>query len=457
MESIEVLFPVAGLDVSSGFNTQRPLTTPDAVNVRSRDVFQERYRGGSRNGLAKYPNDDVPGTGPIQHLAQIVITDADYFLSSFENFSPSFIPDSSTNNFPNGNPPGSVPDGQGIRNPGTPGVNGRDIPLRGNGNRPTRTRPRSIRRRVEITPSVDEQYTGSPADLNIFLMAIPGETGIASQTVTIKTFPPGRSGDGQSVTTNGSGISSLAVQENSFEGLVTYQAQHNYTLSGRNLTATGMCQIRWLPNYALAMVSTDGSALPADGVLHNLVATLTNVGDGSPAEGKKLRLLTSPKPRVGTGSTGTTDSSGQVAFHVSDTTDEVVTYTAKYYSQRQSAISSDPVPITWGSYNPLIVLDFSDAQNGYVQNCGFSVSITADILADGGPGEGITVTLSDSSGQGTGMTAVSSGGVVVWENVPGTPCVGGSFLTVTYSASSVSPGVIDSVIPGTIEFDGGAP
>jgi hypothetical protein len=57
--TVESLFPINGIDVSGPYGSQRPMTTPIAVNVRGVDSIALRRRGGSRNGLAKYPNDQI--------------------------------------------------------------------------------------------------------------------------------------------------------------------------------------------------------------------------------------------------------------------------------------------------------------------------------------------------------------------------------------------------------------
>jgi len=49
--SIELVWPIAGIDRSLGFNKQPPYTTPEALNVRTDEMSQYRERGGSRPGL----------------------------------------------------------------------------------------------------------------------------------------------------------------------------------------------------------------------------------------------------------------------------------------------------------------------------------------------------------------------------------------------------------------------
>lgn len=53
-QEVSAQFPIAGLDVTCEFGRQPGDTTPDNQNVRSREVIEERIRGGSRAGLTKY-------------------------------------------------------------------------------------------------------------------------------------------------------------------------------------------------------------------------------------------------------------------------------------------------------------------------------------------------------------------------------------------------------------------
>lgn len=67
-----VPFPVAGIDLSTEFSRQPPMTTPEALNVRSFDTLTERGRGGSRPGLTKFIDATVNGVSAIQHITILV-------------------------------------------------------------------------------------------------------------------------------------------------------------------------------------------------------------------------------------------------------------------------------------------------------------------------------------------------------------------------------------------------
>lgn len=69
----DLAFPQKGIDLSEGFNSQLPGSTPVAVNVRLFEAMTERARGGSRAGLSKYIAEQLPaGAHLIQHLNVIV-------------------------------------------------------------------------------------------------------------------------------------------------------------------------------------------------------------------------------------------------------------------------------------------------------------------------------------------------------------------------------------------------
>lgn len=73
--SANLVFPLQGLDLSTGFNRQRPGTTVTGQNVRAYDAGTLRARGGSRSGLTPFlgagTTTQVNGFAVIQHLNQI--------------------------------------------------------------------------------------------------------------------------------------------------------------------------------------------------------------------------------------------------------------------------------------------------------------------------------------------------------------------------------------------------
>jgi hypothetical protein len=69
---IELHFPIAGIDRRLSYQTQPPYTTPYARNVRPESITEQRYRGGTRPGLAKAFTAQLSGTSnPVRMIATI--------------------------------------------------------------------------------------------------------------------------------------------------------------------------------------------------------------------------------------------------------------------------------------------------------------------------------------------------------------------------------------------------
>lgn len=72
-KEIELIFPLAGLNVATEYGRQPKQTTPVGVNVRAYEVLAKRGRGGQRPGLTKYIPQQLPtGVHVIQHLNVLV-------------------------------------------------------------------------------------------------------------------------------------------------------------------------------------------------------------------------------------------------------------------------------------------------------------------------------------------------------------------------------------------------
>lgn len=74
-QSVQVPFPVNGIDENGAFGAQPKGTTADAQNVRAYDAIDRRLRGGSRPGLSKWDTDLVNGAGDdIRNINKLVAT-----------------------------------------------------------------------------------------------------------------------------------------------------------------------------------------------------------------------------------------------------------------------------------------------------------------------------------------------------------------------------------------------
>jgi hypothetical protein len=70
-------FPFKGVDVSQDVSGQPPLTCVVGINVQTYEPSSNRGRGGSRPGMSRLPQGQVPtGFGLVQHLNTVITTDA---------------------------------------------------------------------------------------------------------------------------------------------------------------------------------------------------------------------------------------------------------------------------------------------------------------------------------------------------------------------------------------------
>lgn len=201
-ESLDLSFPGHGVDVSIPFNEQREGTTRIGRNVRLCDPLLERDRGGSRPGLTRYPNDDLPDV--IQHLNQLVIYQPEYTLANFEDFQTGY-----TNGDPNYPNFYYRPGGSGF------------VPFKGMTPLP--------RRRVTVTVNVNQQVNGANVTVTAVLSRFNLGTFVAGATVFLVTDPRGRDGDGESAVTNASGVAVFTVTEPTYNGQVRYIVYNTYT------------------------------------------------------------------------------------------------------------------------------------------------------------------------------------------------------------------------------------
>jgi hypothetical protein len=114
-------------------------------------------------------------------------------------------------------------------------------------------------------------------------------------------------------------------------------------------TVRGKAKVEWRPDFTLTFTSTDGLTLDPGTETHPLVATLTNTVDGSPVEGRTIKLTTSPE-RVGHGEREMTDGEGKCTFEVSNVATESVVYTASVIPRpptSEPTVTAD-LTIQWG-------------------------------------------------------------------------------------------------------------
>lgn len=84
-QELELLFPVAGMDITTEFELQPPSTSALAINVRAIEPGSQRNRGGSRSGIRKYVDQKLGLHSLIQHLNIIVDPTVEATLSVLED------------------------------------------------------------------------------------------------------------------------------------------------------------------------------------------------------------------------------------------------------------------------------------------------------------------------------------------------------------------------------------
>lgn len=82
---LKIQFPLAGLNRAAAYRQQPPFSSTDLLNVRPRDVIEERQRGGSRPGLVESHTDDLGGE--VRLLAPMRLNLADNFTAWSDTFS----------------------------------------------------------------------------------------------------------------------------------------------------------------------------------------------------------------------------------------------------------------------------------------------------------------------------------------------------------------------------------
>lgn len=124
---VDMAFPLGGNDAQNEFWRQADLTTVKGVNVRGEEPVGQNMRGGQREGLSRFIPQRVNGISLIQHLNVVVDPQAAGLNADDDTQPPGsgYIPDPSTNNLSDRNPPG------------------RFVPPRGSGRPPNRHIPSS--------------------------------------------------------------------------------------------------------------------------------------------------------------------------------------------------------------------------------------------------------------------------------------------------------------------------
>lgn len=83
---LDLKFPTGGLDRRFAYRGQPPYFTALCDNVRPRDVYDERARGGSRPGLVKVAQEELGSGAPVRMLAEVSVVPNDLLRSWTDEF-----------------------------------------------------------------------------------------------------------------------------------------------------------------------------------------------------------------------------------------------------------------------------------------------------------------------------------------------------------------------------------
>jgi hypothetical protein len=218
-------------------------------------------------------------------------------------------------------------------------------------------------------------------------------------------------GGGTPGVTNAQGQVVFEIRDTTAEN-VTFSAVDN--TDGFTLAATAT--VTFTPGSADPNQSTLAASpknVPNDGKTPSTVTVTLNDHFGNPIPGKTISLAAGGGNSVIATASPTTNASGQATFAVTDTTAEVVTYTATDVTDQNLPLTGQGVAVTFGTPPPPLPV----AADSVILAGG------ATAPADGKTAVGITVVLYDANGlpvAGKTVALNPSGGSSVVTSVSGT-------------------------------------
>ena len=193
------------------------------------------------------------------------------------------------------------------------------------------------------------------------------------------------------------------------------------------------------PQASNSAISASPTTVPADGSTSSKVTVTLQDHNNNPVPGRKIALAAAGGSSVITAISGTTNAQGQATFSVTDTTTEVVTYTATDTTD-SLALAGQSVKVTFGNpqaTEPAAADSTIVAQPASVPADGATAATITVVLADanGDPVPGKTVTISAGSGKST-INTVS--GVTNADGQATYTVTDGTVESVTYSATDTT-------------------
>ena len=238
---------------------------------------------------------------------------------------------------------------------------------------------------------------------------------VTGQIITLSALPSGNGAHITTVngTTNGSGEATFSAVDAATE-VVTFQAtdtsDNNTTLTSEAVVTFGNPPIP-PPVADFCSVVVSPSSVPADGTTAATISVLLYNGDGDVVPGKNVSLTASS----GTASSittvnGTSTSTGNALFTVTDTTAESVTYTAEDTTDNVN-LTNLPVTVTFGPAASSTTTTTTTAPSSTTTTGQSATTTTAT-------GAAVATDDSSSSGDsGTSSTGGSDGGSLAFTGV----------------------------------------
>jgi Bacterial Ig-like domain (group 1) len=189
-----------------------------------------------------------------------------------------------------------------------------------------------------VTSTVTASSTTPPSDgttPTTITVTVTDEFGNAvnGQAITLNALPSGNTADitAGNATTNGSGEATFSATDAAAE-VVTFQAtdttDSNTPLTSEAVVTFGTPAVP-PPVATFCSVVATPTSVPADGSTSATISVLLYNGAGDAVPGKAVTLTASGGNSTVTAVNGTTTSTGNALFSVTDTTAESVTYTAE--------------------------------------------------------------------------------------------------------------------------------
>ncbi|UQZ85515.1 Internalin-A precursor [Paenibacillus konkukensis] len=182
-----------------------------------------------------------------------------------------------------------------------------------------------------------------------------------------------------------------------------FEPGKDYYLTFTNNTSDAQTLTLNLETYQL---TADDSAIDANGMSSSTVHAKVTGFDGKPVVGKQFRLEAYGGDSVITPESGTTDSSGQIDFHVTDSTFEEVTYSLK--DSDDSLYLGSPVSVVFNQRPTAVtepasaIASTSAVLNGNVDDQGAETTVSFDY--------GTTMSYGSTAAATTGGTVAAGAG-----------------------------------------------